>query len=214
MEPRRRYWPGRREVSQPGGEKDSENVLARGELEILLDRVKRTPPDADGFGHRVLVVRHERHVRRLDGRVSDRSGLRSAMSDATSRPTFASYRGPAYASYMDASRRNWVAVRACVLLLVALVVVCAADLTSPVMAMADGGPSVGSACETQVACGQPGQPQVSSGFPIQFVFVALPVSEERLVAPVETGARTVDRSPSRLPWKSLGPLAPRSPPTV
>jgi hypothetical protein len=113
---------------------------------------------------------------------------------------------------MDSTGRNWVATRAWIVLLVALVVMCAADLTGPAMVMADGQHCAGPACETQVVCGQPSQPQISSGAPIQVI--AVPASGESLVGPVDTDTRMVDPPLATLPCTSFGPLASRSPPAV
>jgi hypothetical protein len=109
---------------------------------------------------------------------------------------------------VDFARR----IRLPILLLAVLVVACAADLAPASMLMADGQSCVGSDCEDQIACGQPTQPQIPSGFSIQLV--ALPASGEQVLTVVKTEARTVDPPPATVLRQSLAPLGSRSPPAV
>ena len=109
---------------------------------------------------------------------------------------------------VDFARR----IRLPTLLLAVLVVACAADLAPASMLMADGQSCVGSDCEDRIACGQPTQPQIPSGFSIQLV--ALPASGEQVLTVVKTEARTVDPPPAMVLRQSLAPLGSRSPPAV
>jgi hypothetical protein len=109
---------------------------------------------------------------------------------------------------MDFARR----IRVPVLLLAVLTAVCAADLARPAMVMAGGQSCVGPMCEDQIACGQPTQPQISSGSSIHLV--ALPASGERLLGLVKTETRTLDPPSPRVIRHSLAPLGSRSPPAA
>lgn len=102
--------------------------------------------------------------------------------------------------------------RALVLLLAVFVGLCATDLAGPAMVMADGQNCAGPFCEVQIGCGQPTQPQNSSGSAIHLV--AAPASGERLLPPVRIETRSVDFSPPKLSSSSLGPAASRAPPVV
>jgi hypothetical protein len=102
--------------------------------------------------------------------------------------------------------------RAWVLLLAVLVGLCATDLAGPAMVMADGQNCAGPFCEVQIGCGQPTQPQNTSGSAIHLV--AAPASAERLLPPVRIETRSVDFSPPKLSSSSLGPAASRAPPVV
>ena len=102
--------------------------------------------------------------------------------------------------------------RACVLLLAILVGLCATDLVGPAMVMADGQNCVGPFCEVQIGCGQPMQPQSSSGSAIHLV--AAPPSGERLLPPIRTQTAPVDLSPTLGSSATLGPPASRAPPVV
>jgi len=113
---------------------------------------------------------------------------------------------------MDFTRRIRVPLRACVLMLAVLAVVCAADLARPAMVMAGGQDCVGPACDDQIACGQPTQPQLSSGSSDHLV--ALPAAGEHVLGLAKTETRTVGPPPIRVIWQSLVRLASRSPPAV
>ena len=102
--------------------------------------------------------------------------------------------------------------RAWVLLLAVLVGLCATDLAGPAMVMADGQNCAGPFCEVQIGCGQPTQPQNSSGSVIHLV--AAPASAERLLPPVRIETQSVDFFPPRLSSSSLSPPASRAPPVV
>lgn len=103
-------------------------------------------------------------------------------------------------------------MRASVVLLAVLVALCAADLAGPAMVMADEQGCTGPFCDIGIGCGQPTQPQTSSGSALHFV--ATPASGERLLPPAMGETRTVDRSPGRVTWQALGPPASRAPPAV
>ncbi|HEU4367163.1 MAG TPA: hypothetical protein VFV05_02920 [Methylomirabilota bacterium] len=109
---------------------------------------------------------------------------------------------------LDFARR----IRFPVLLLAVLVAACAAHLARAPMLMAGGQSCVGPACEDQIACGQPVQPQIPSGFSIQLV--APSASGEHVLVLVNTETRTIDPPPARVIWQSLAPLGSRSPPAV
>lgn len=105
-----------------------------------------------------------------------------------------------------------IPTRAWILLLAVLVALCATDLAGPAMVMADGQDCAGPFCEVQIACGQPIQPQNSSGYAIHLV--ATPASGERLLQPARIVTRFVDLPSARVSWPSLGPSASRAPPAV
>lgn len=99
------------------------------------------------------------------------------------------------------------------LLLAAVVAACLADLNAPTMAAANVQDCSGPACDQQFVCGQPAQPQISSGHPLQFI--AAPATIEADLAPETSCGRLAPGSPpARLAWQSVAPLAPRSPPAV
>lgn len=113
---------------------------------------------------------------------------------------------------MDLTRRMCITLRACVLVLAVLAALCATDLARPAMVMAGGQDCAGPACENQIACGQPTQPQISPGFSIHLVAVS--ASGERVPGLVKTETRTVGPPVARVVCQSLAPLASRSPPAV
>ena len=113
---------------------------------------------------------------------------------------------------MDSTARIWVLMRAGVLLLAVVAIVCAGDLARPAMVMAGGQDCAGPACEDQIVCGQPTQPQASSGSSIHLA--ALRVSTERAPGFFQTETRTVGPPPARVIVQPAASLASRSPPAV
>jgi hypothetical protein len=113
---------------------------------------------------------------------------------------------------MDFTSRIRIPTRAWVLLLTLLVALCAADLARPAIVMAGGESCAGPACETQITCGQPTQPHISSGSSIYVVAVLVPA--EHSLGLEKTEARASDPPSARVTWESLGSLPSRSPPAV
>jgi hypothetical protein len=98
------------------------------------------------------------------------------------------------------------------LMFAVLVVMCAAGLAPPAMAMAGGQDCSGPGCEHQIACGQPVAPQIPAGF--SFDLVAMPAARERVLGPTKIDTRAVGPSPAGPAWQSRSPLGSRSPPAV
>lgn len=105
-----------------------------------------------------------------------------------------------------------IPIRVWVLLLALLVASCAADLARPAMVMAGGESCAGPACETQIVCGQPTQPQASFGSSTHVVAVL--AAGEGLLGLERTEARAIDPPPAKVTSESLGSLQSRSPPAV
>jgi hypothetical protein len=115
---------------------------------------------------------------------------------------------------MEVSSRSIRTQVVAITLMMVIAVVCVGAFAQPVMAMANGHDCVGPGCDDQLACGQPSQPQASSGSSQQLSLVALPVTAS--VAGVEGDGTTVTPSPPLPPSASqpFGPSAPRSPPSA
>jgi len=99
-----------------------------------------------------------------------------------------------------------------VLVLVATALVCVSGLASPAMAGSMSQDCFGPACEDQIGCGQPAQPQASSGSSVHLV--ALPAAGERALVFAKTETRSIGPPPLGAARYSFAPVAPRSPPAV
>jgi hypothetical protein len=118
---------------------------------------------------------------------------------------------------MEVSSRSIRTQVVAITLMMVIAVICVGAFAQPAMAMAmamaNGHDCVGPGCGDQLACGQPSQPQASSGPSQQLSLVALPVIAR--VAAVEGDGTAVTRSPPLpRPSQPFGPSAPRSPPSA
>jgi hypothetical protein len=104
-------------------------------------------------------------------------------------------------------------VLAAILMMVAAVI-CAATLVQPAMTFAGGQDCSGAGCDDQIACGQPTQPQASSGLSGNVSFVALPVTLRVAVVECDGAAMTPSPPPPRPASWRFAPSAPRSPPSA
>jgi hypothetical protein len=98
------------------------------------------------------------------------------------------------------------------LVLAVAVLVCLGGLASPAMAGSMSQDCVGPACDDQIGCNQPAQPQVSSGFSIHLV--VLPAAVPHGVVLPKAEARSGGPPPLRVTWSPFTPVAPRSPPVA
>jgi hypothetical protein len=99
-----------------------------------------------------------------------------------------------------------------VLVLAVTALVCLGGLAGPAMAGSMSQDCYGPACEAQIGCGQPAQPQASSGSSVHLV--ALPAAVERGLLLTKTETRSIGPPPLRAAWHPFAPVAPRSPPAV
>ncbi|SRR5712691_887581 len=99
-----------------------------------------------------------------------------------------------------------------VLVLAVTVLACVVGLASPAMAGSIGQNCFGPACEDQIGCGQPAQPQTSPGSSVHLV--ANPAAVELGLISEQTGAPTVGSLAARPARQLVAPLAPRAPPAV
>jgi hypothetical protein len=84
----------------------------------------------------------------------------------------------------------------------------------PAMTFASGQDCSGPGCDDQIACGQPTQPQASSGPLGNVSFVALPVTLGAAVVECDGRAMTPSPPPPRSASWPFAPSAPRSPPSA
>ena len=89
---------------------------------------------------------------------------------------------------------------------------CVVGFVQPAMAAGGGQDCLGPGCQDQISCGQPAQPQASSGSSVQPV--ALPAAVGAGPAPERTEPPAIGPPPIRVAWQSVARLAPRSPPAV
>ena len=98
------------------------------------------------------------------------------------------------------------------LVLAVTALTCIVGLASPVMADSVGQDCFGAACGDQIGCGQPAQPQTSSGSLVHLV--ALPAAVERDLVLARTETRSVGPPSLKATGHSFVPVAPRSPPAA
>jgi len=98
------------------------------------------------------------------------------------------------------------------LLLAVAALTCLGGLAGPAMAGSMSPDCFGPVCEDQIGCGQPAQPQVSSGSSVHAV--ALPAAVERGVVLAGTEALSVGPAPPSAARHSFASVAPRSPPAA
>lgn len=89
---------------------------------------------------------------------------------------------------------------------------CVVSFVQPVMAAAGAQNCLGPGCQDQIACGQPAQPQASSGSSVQAVALPATVGAGPVLERTETPA--IGPPPIRVAWRSVARLAPRSPPAA
>lgn len=112
--------------------------------------------------------------------------------------------------WTSANRTRLVALA----LLMTIAAICVAALVQPAMALAGGQDCPGPACDDQIACGQPTQPQATSspstGVSLVAVTASVSMALVAVHAPTTTGPPTL-ASPASQPF---APSAPRSPPSA
>ena len=102
-------------------------------------------------------------------------------------------------------------LRVVAMILVAIAaMLCLGDLVHPGMAAAGGHDCFGPACQDQISCGQPAQPQASPGFSLYVVALPATVEAGPALEPIETPA--IGPPSARVAWHPVAPFAPRSPP--
>lgn len=89
---------------------------------------------------------------------------------------------------------------------------CVVGFVQPAMAAAGGQNCLGPGCQDQIACGQPAQPQASSGSSVQAAVLPATVGAGPALERIETPA--IGPPPIRVAWQSVARLAPRSPPAA
>lgn len=87
---------------------------------------------------------------------------------------------------------------------------CVCDLRQPAMAAMAEQDCFAPVCKDQIACGQVGEPRISSGPVGHVVVLPATVDTNPLIAKAE--AQVVVPSPTRIAWQSVVRLGPRSPP--
>jgi len=99
-------------------------------------------------------------------------------------------------------------------LMMAIVALCAAALVQPAMALAGGQDCSGPACDDQIACGQPTQPQATSSPSTGVSLVAVTASVPRGLIEVHARATTAPPTLTSPASRPFAPSAPRSPPSA
>jgi hypothetical protein len=99
-----------------------------------------------------------------------------------------------------------------IVLMVGIAAICTGALVQSAMALASGQDCSGPGCD-QIACGQPLQPQATSGpsASVSLVAVTVPVAAAMIEAHGTMTAPPTLSSPASRPF---GPSAPRSPPSA
>lgn len=89
---------------------------------------------------------------------------------------------------------------------------CVGDLIHPAMAAAGGQDCFGPGCQDQISCGQPAQPQASSGSSIHVVVLSVTDETGPALKPLEAPA--IGPPSHRVSGHPVAPSAPRSPPAA